>query len=54
VTRQSAREVRARTHGAAAGIAALAWRRRVPDRSVQRDLDLGLSLPLSVRAGESG
>jgi hypothetical protein len=56
VTRQPAREVTVRSCGAAADIAALAWRGRVPARSAlnRRDLDPGVSLPLSVRAGESG
>jgi hypothetical protein len=56
VTRQPARVVAVRIHGAAADIAALAGRGRVPDRSApnRRDLGRGGSLVLSVRAGESG
>ncbi len=56
MTRQPAREVRVQSYGSAAGIAALAWRGRVPARSApsRRDLDPGVSLPISVRAGEPG
>jgi hypothetical protein len=56
VTRQPASVIRLRLYGAAAGIAALAGRGWVPDRSAPnwRDMSPDGSLALSVRAGESG
>ncbi len=57
MTRQPARDVRARLHGAAEDIAALAGRGRVPDRSVPylnwRDHGQCVCLALGLRVGES-
>ncbi len=54
MTRPPASVVRARTHGAAEDIAALAGHGRLSDRPVRHDLGRRGSLALSLRAGESG